>query len=120
MPPPDTREILENPPENRPGTVIIFVTPAQSDIYLAERPIKYENQALRGRETKIKTTTNLLSFGRMEAGQQMCFTGFTVTYLNQPPCCGPFFRIASSNHKNGPQACSGCGATAEAEENYTH
>jgi len=43
----------------------------------------------------------LLSFDWMglEAGQQMCFTGFTVTYLNQTPCCGPFFRIAPSNQK---------------------
>ena len=32
----------------------------------------------------------------------MCFTGFTVTYLNQPPCCGPFFRIAPTNHKKQP------------------
>ena len=114
MPPPDTREILEHPPETRAGTVgrdseplriapncsgailkhnlsqgrttmegrttmpkpIIFVTPAQSDIYLRGKTIKYENQALRGRQTKIKTTTNLLSFDWMglEAGQQMCFT----------------------------------------------
>jgi hypothetical protein len=46
----------------------------------------------------------LLSFDWMglEAGQQMCFTGFTVTYLNQTPCCGPFFRIAPSNHKKQP------------------
>ena len=34
----------------------------------------------------------------------MCFTGFTVTYLNQTPCCGPFFRIAPSNHKKQPNS----------------
>ena len=37
--------------------------------------------ATQGRQTIIKTTTDLLSFDWMglEAGQQMRFTGFTVT-----------------------------------------
>ena len=121
MPPPDTREILENPPENRPGTVrgdseplriapdcygailkhnlsqgrttmegrttmpkpIIFVTPAQSAgfgffitgyrcaiSYIGPKSKPFV--ATQGRQTIIKTTTNLLSFDWMglEAGQQ--------------------------------------------------
>ena len=39
----------------------------------------------------------------LEAGQECAFTGFTVTYLNQTPCCGHFFTFGPSNHKNEPE-----------------
>ena len=144
MPPPDAREILENPriaaeqsdailnlSESRPTvghdsqtqpftrshdhgrshdhaqTHHFRDTRSIRDICLDRNlfgPKTKPFVATQGRQTIIKTTTNLLSFDWMglEAGQQCAFTGFTVTYLNQPPCCRPFFTFAESNHKKQP------------------